>query len=217
MSGRLLRFQAAACLLLAACAPPPGDAPEPARESVVLVPLPSGELELEADLSAFRPPQDRPVPIEQATESNPDGAAPAAVEAANPPRRADFVDAEGFAIPGPTPPCPDDASGAEVECYALMDTPPELLPDTETGMQRLQACATRRDWRRGQTMEGRVFVQFVVDTTGVPTEVQIARGLAPLPDSLALACVRETRFRPGTHGGFPVRTKFTLPVTFRLR
>ena len=66
-------------------------------------------------------------------------------------------------------------------------------------------------------MEGRVFVQFVVDTTGVPTDLRIARGLAPLPDSLALACVRDTRFRPGTHGGFPIRATFSLPVTFRLR
>ena len=63
------------------------------------------------------------------------------------------------------------------------------------------------------SISGRVYVRFVVDTTGAVAEPFVARGLTAGADAVALACVREA-LRPGRRGGFLVNKTFSLPVTF---
>ena len=75
--------------------------------------------------------------------------------------------------------------------------------------------ASRERWSAPSgSISGRVYVRFVVDTTGAVAEPFVARGLTAGADAVALACVREVRFRPGRRGGFLVNKTFSLPVTF---
>lgn len=66
-------------------------------------------------------------------------------------------------------------------------------------------------------IEGKVYVRFVIDTTGKTVDPEIVRGVSPELDAEALRLVREMpTWQPGMQAGKPVRVSFTLPINFRL-
>ena len=66
-------------------------------------------------------------------------------------------------------------------------------------------------------VEGKVYVQFVIDTTGKVVEPKVIRGVSPELDAEALRVVSEMpAWKPGMQRGKPVRVSFTLPVIFKL-
>lgn len=66
-------------------------------------------------------------------------------------------------------------------------------------------------------IEGRVVVSFVVESTGEITDVKVARSAHPSLDKEAVRLVESMpNWNPGMLNGKPVRTKFALPITFRL-
>ena len=68
-----------------------------------------------------------------------------------------------------------------------------------------------------QGKQGRVIVQFVVEKDGSITEAKVERSADPQLDAEALRIVNAMpNWTPGKQRGEPVRTRFTLPVTFRL-
>lgn len=67
-------------------------------------------------------------------------------------------------------------------------------------------------------VQGKVIVQFVVNKDGSIVNAVIMRGVDPYLDKEALRVVNSMpKWNPGKQRGKPVRAKFTLPVTFRLR
>lgn len=68
-----------------------------------------------------------------------------------------------------------------------------------------------------QKIQGRVFVKFVVDTTGLITETEITKSAHPILDEEALRVVKAMPpWIPGRQNDKPVRVYYTLPITFRL-
>ena len=68
-----------------------------------------------------------------------------------------------------------------------------------------------------EEIQGRVVVQFYVDTLGHICEPKIIRGKDTALDREALRVVRLfPNFTPGTINGKKVNTYFTLPITFKL-
>lgn len=68
-----------------------------------------------------------------------------------------------------------------------------------------------------EEIQGRVVVQFYVDTLGHVCEPRIVRGKDSALDREALRVVRLfPKFTPGTLNGKKVNTYMTLPITFRL-
>lgn len=66
-------------------------------------------------------------------------------------------------------------------------------------------------------IQGRVIVQFYVDTLGRVCEPTIIRAKAPALDREALRVVRLfPNFTPGKINGKKVNTYFTIPITFKL-
>lgn len=66
-------------------------------------------------------------------------------------------------------------------------------------------------------VQGRVVVQFVVETDGSITQVKVARGVDPSLDKEATRVVKSMpRWNPGKQNGQAVRVRFTLPVQFKL-
>ena len=66
-------------------------------------------------------------------------------------------------------------------------------------------------------IQGRVMVQFVVNTDGSIVDIVVVRGADPLLDREAVRVVGQMpRWSPGEQRGRAVRTRFTIPVTFRL-
>jgi TonB family protein len=66
-------------------------------------------------------------------------------------------------------------------------------------------------------IQGRVFVQFIVEADGKLTNVKIIRGVDPLLDKEAIRVVEMSpKWNPGMQRGKPVRVSFTFPITFSL-
>lgn len=69
-----------------------------------------------------------------------------------------------------------------------------------------------------QGIQGRVYLQFVVEKDGSITDVKTVRSPDPYLSKEAERVVNNMpRWSPGRQGGKPVRVKFTLPVMFKLQ
>lgn len=67
-------------------------------------------------------------------------------------------------------------------------------------------------------IQGRVMVSFIVERDGSVSDVKILRGVDPSLDKEAMRLVSSMpKWKPGMQTGKPVRARFNIPVTFRLR
>jgi len=67
-------------------------------------------------------------------------------------------------------------------------------------------------------IQGRVYVQFVVEADGRLTNVKVIRGVDPALDREAVRVVEGSpRWNPGKQRGKSVRVSFTFPITFVLQ
>ncbi len=66
-------------------------------------------------------------------------------------------------------------------------------------------------------IEGKVFVQFVVDEYGEITQTEILKGIGEACDQEALRVLQESpEWLPGTTDGQAVNVRMVLPITFKL-
>ncbi|MCH7638826.1 MAG: energy transducer TonB [Bacteroidetes bacterium] len=96
--------------------------------------------------------------------------------------------------------------------FEVVDQIPELIGGLEGLQDRLEYPASCLS----AGTEGRVFVQFVVDKEGHPSEVRVVRGLHDACDEAAVQVVEQSHFIPGLDEGKTVRVRMSLPVTFQL-
>lgn len=67
-------------------------------------------------------------------------------------------------------------------------------------------------------IQGRVFVQFVVEPDGRVSNVKVVRGVDPALDKEAVRVVESSPpWKPGKQRGKPVRVSFTFPIIFVLQ
>lgn len=65
--------------------------------------------------------------------------------------------------------------------------------------------------------QGRVYVQFVVEKDGAITTIRVLRGVSEGIDKEAKRVIRRMpKWKPAEHRGKPVRSRMTLPISFRL-
>ena len=65
-------------------------------------------------------------------------------------------------------------------------------------------------------LQGRVVLSLIVDATGRPRTVKVARSLGMGLDEKAIEAVETWRFVPGMKDGRPVATRVEVEVNFRL-
>jgi protein TonB len=65
---------------------------------------------------------------------------------------------------------------------------------------------------------GRVVVAFTVEKDGSLSDIKVAKSLDPLFDKEAVRVVKSMpKWKPGMDNGEPIRVRFSVPVTFRLK
>ena len=70
---------------------------------------------------------------------------------------------------------------------------------------------------RRMGIEGKVFVQFVVDKDGSLSEIAVVRGIgAGCDEEVERIIHKSPLWNPGKQRGVPVRVRMVLPITFRL-
>ena len=67
-------------------------------------------------------------------------------------------------------------------------------------------------------IEGRVIVAFIVEKDGSLADIHVRRSIHPSLDEEAVRVVSAMpNWIPGEEDGNPVRVKYVLPITFRLK
>ncbi len=107
---------------------------------------------------------------------------------------------------------PDD------KLYDVVEVMPEYPGGMVAMMRFLQDNVQYPFKAAKQNINGRVVVQFIVEKDGRVGHAKIARSVHPLLDEEALRVVRlMPKWTPGKQKGKPVRVKFNIPITFRLK
>jgi len=71
---------------------------------------------------------------------------------------------------------------------------------------------------KDKKIQGRVTLQFTVDTDGSVKDVKVLRGVNSILDDEAVRVISNSpKWEPGTQGGTPVRVTYVFPVIFQLR
>ena len=116
------------------------------------------------------------------------------------------------------PPVVDEIIPVEVEIRDFA----EVMPVFPGGQQALTAFLAKNIKYPSISQEtgaqGRVIVQFVVDTDGSISNAQVVRGIDPHLDKEALRVINTMpKWNPGRQAGKTVRVKYTVPVLFKLQ
>lgn len=112
---------------------------------------------------------------------------------------------------GPPEP-PKEEEEEEEEIFVVVEQQPDC-----GGVQALQQEVTYPEFAKKAGIEGRVFVQFVVDESGNVTNPKVTRGVHKLLNEAALDAVKKLSCKPGKQRGSAVKVRMSLPVTFRLK
>jgi protein TonB len=110
------------------------------------------------------------------------------------------------------PPPTEAKEETEAEVFVVVERMPELVG----GINAVQQFIVYPEIARMAGIEGRVFVEFVIDERGNVLNPRIVRGIGGGCDEAALAAVKKVKFKPGMQRGKPVRVRYTLPVMFKL-
>ncbi len=105
----------------------------------------------------------------------------------------------------------------ENRIHVVVERMPEF-PGGEAAMQQFIARSIRYPVIAQENgIQGRVVVQFVVNTDGKIVDVEVVRGVEESLDREAIRVVKTMPpWTPGRQGGKAVRVKYTLPIRFRL-
>jgi len=111
------------------------------------------------------------------------------------------------------PPPPQKEEEPEEDFFVVVEEMPELIG----GLASIQSNIKYPEMARRAGIEGRVYVQFIVNEKGEVEDPRVIRGIGGGADEEALRAVRQAKFRPGMQRGRPVRVQYSLPVVFRLQ
>lgn len=120
--------------------------------------------------------------------------------------------------PPPAPVAPEPVQEETEEIFTVVEDAPEFPGGQAELMKYLSSSIRYPEIAVENGIQGRVTVQFVVERDGSATQVEVIRGVDPSLDKEAIRVVKEMpKWKPGKQRGKPVRSKFTLPVQFRLQ
>lgn len=107
----------------------------------------------------------------------------------------------------------------EDEIFEVVEDKPEFSDGGAAGLMRYLSTNIKYPTIPQENgVQGKVTVQFVVNKDGSIVDVKVLRGVDPYLDREALRVISSMpKWKPGKQRGVPVRCKFTVPVTFKLK
>lgn len=102
--------------------------------------------------------------------------------------------------------------------FDMVEEMPEFKGGNKALMDYLAANLQYPKGAETKGTQGRVIVQFIVNTDGSIDDAKVVRSVDPELDAEALRVINGMpKWKPGTQKGEPVRVKYTVPVVFRLK
>lgn len=118
----------------------------------------------------------------------------------------------------PAGPLPEWKEETDDKPADYVDTMPSPVGGYEAFYQYVARNVTYTRQARELSLEGRVFVQFVVDKDGRLTEVKVVRGLgAGLDEEAKKVMENAAPWNPGRQSGRRVKVRMIIPIHFRLQ
>lgn len=110
------------------------------------------------------------------------------------------------------------AEGTDLsKVYDVVETQPTFPGGPEALMKYLKENIKYPEVAQKYGVQGRVIVQFTVDSDGSIIDVTIYKGVDPLLDTEAVRVIRQMPvWQPGRNKDTAVRVRYTLPITFNL-
>jgi len=99
------------------------------------------------------------------------------------------------------------------EGITFMEKAPELIG----GLESLQKKLIYPESGNQIDVEGRVYIQLIVSTNGIPRCIRVVKGLQKVFDQSAVEAVRKVKFKPATVQGKPLEVPYLLPVEFKVK
>lgn len=116
------------------------------------------------------------------------------------------------------PPVIQDEEIQEAEIFTVVESMPEFPGGPQAMMEFIARNIKYPPMARESGIQGRVFVNFVVEPNGSVTNVNVLRGIGGGCDEEAIRVVETMpKWTPGRQRGKAVRVSFNLPVRFTLQ
>ncbi len=110
---------------------------------------------------------------------------------------------------------PTPSEGDQI--FTIVQNPPEFPGGLEAFYQYIAENLSYPTSARSAGVEGRVYVEFIVDKDGAITKVKAVKGIGSGCDLEAERVLRTApKFKPGTQRGQSVKVKMVLPIIFKL-
>ena len=97
----------------------------------------------------------------------------------------------------------------------------EVMPEPEGGMEGFYKVLKKNlkypTTARRLHIEGKVFLEFIVNPSGKVDQVRIVKGIGGGCDEEAIRVLKLIDWKPGKQRGVPVRVKMVLPFHFKLQ
>lgn len=116
----------------------------------------------------------------------------------------------------PTPATPAEEKPKpppEPEVFIAVEEMPELIG----GLASIQKELRYPEIARRAGLEGRVFVEFIVDEKGNVVDPVVLKGIGGGCDEEAVRAVMTAKFKPGRQRGKAVRVRYVIPVLFKMK
>jgi periplasmic protein TonB len=113
----------------------------------------------------------------------------------------------------------EEEEAAEQEIFFIVEDMPDFQGKGQDGFRTYIAENLKYPQIAAENgIQGRVFVQFVVNEDGQVSDATVVRGVDPALDREAVRVVMSSpRWTPGKQRGEPVRVAFTFPINFVLQ
>lgn len=106
----------------------------------------------------------------------------------------------------------------EAEVFKVVEEMPEFPGGTAKLLEYLQKNMRYPMKARESDIQGKVYVDFVVEPDGSISNVHVLRGIGGGCDEEAIRLVNSMpKFKPGKQHGTPVRVRYMVPIVFKLQ
>jgi len=116
------------------------------------------------------------------------------------------------------PPSDDDEEVVEAEIFTVVESMPSFPGGMGELMKFLGQNINYPTLAKESGIQGRVFINFVVEPNGSISNVKVLRGIGGGCDEEAVRVVKSMpKWSPGKQRGKPVRVSYNFPVKFTLQ
>jgi protein TonB len=117
-----------------------------------------------------------------------------------------------------TPPEIEEEEIVEAEIFKVVEEMPEFPGGAAKMMEYIQKNIKYPMMARESDIQGKVFVQFVVEPNGTISGVTVMRGIGGGCDEEAVRVVESMpNWKPGKQRGSAVRVQYVVPIVFKLQ